>query len=67
MGETEYQYDLEQILYTEKTRYYRWIAVVIIGALLILFLYIQKEGQEIKRGKLRWRRCVKDRNSSRVR
>ena len=42
MGETEYQYDLEQILYTEKTRYYRWIAVVIIGALLILFLYIQK-------------------------
>lgn len=59
MGETEYQYDLEQILYTEKTRYYRWIAVVIIGALLILFLYIQKEGQEIKRGKLRWRRCVK--------
>ena len=37
MGETEYQYDLEQILYTEKTRYYRWIAVVIIGA-----LYIQK-------------------------
>lgn len=53
MGETEYQYDLEQILYTEKTRYYRWIAVVIIGALLILFLYIQKEGQEIKRGKLR--------------
>ena len=33
---------IEKINRTEKTRYYRWIAVVIIGALLILFLYIQK-------------------------
>ena len=53
MGETEYQYDLEQILYTEKTRYYRWIAVVIIGALLILFLYIQKRRSRDKAWKAR--------------
>ena len=42
MGATEYQYDLEQILYTEKTRYLRWIAAIIVIALLILFFYIQK-------------------------
>ena len=40
-------------LNTEKTRYYRWIAVVIIGALLILFLYIQKRRSRDKAWKAR--------------
>lgn len=48
MGETEYRYDLERVLYTEKTRYYRWITIIIIAALLILFLYIQKRRMKEK-------------------
>ena len=39
MGETEYKHELEQMLNTEKIRYYRWLAIIIVFIVVCLFVY----------------------------
>ncbi len=43
MGETEYRHDLEQVLITEKSRYFRWMAVLIAITMVMVRVYYERK------------------------